>query len=202
MRVVGWTALDSAAISVRNAPDNRHFMRREAREHERLDVAAKIVEVLPRVRFGDTELSRGRFRDLVDRGEERGELVRDPSPLVVGELAEGIDVQLAAGEQRVAGERAVGGPVGVVGDADVDPRLEVAKQPHLVGERIPVRLRLRGPEDDGLVEDDDRVVPAMGQVSMRCPPQVGELRLDSPQERPFFHGVPCPSSRPRPAIRG
>ena len=129
----------------------------------------------------------------MQRGEKRGELVGDPPPFVCGEPAERGGVELPADEDRVAGERAVGGLVDVVGDADLYPRLEVAKQPRLVGEGIPVRLGLGRPEDERLVQDQDGVVPAMGQVTMGRPPQVRELCLDSSQERPFFHAKgACP----------
>lgn len=118
----------------------------------------------------------------MQRGEERGEPVRYALPLRSGEPIERGDVQLPAREKRVAGEGPVGGLVDVVRNADVDSRLEVAKQPGFVRERTPVRLSLGGPEDERLVEDQDRVVPAVRQVPVQRPGNVGELLLDSAQK--------------------
>ena len=90
----------------------------EAREHERLDVTNEILVVLLWVLLGYAALAGHRLRRLMQPGEKRGELVRDPPPFVCEEPAERGGVELPAGEDRVAGERAVGGLVDVVGDAD------------------------------------------------------------------------------------
>ncbi len=111
------------------------------------------------------------------------------SPCRIGESAERGDVQLPTGEKPVASERAVGGLVDVVGNADIDPRLKVAKQPGFVRQRIPVRLGLGSPEDEHLVEDQDGMVPAVRQVPVRCPRDVGKLLPYPPQEQGFFHGA-------------
>ena len=87
----------------------------EAREHERLDVTNEVgLVVLLWVLLGYAALTGHRLRRLMQRGEKRGELVGDPPPVVCGEPAErGSSGRRAdpAAEDRVAGERAVGGLV-------------------------------------------------------------------------------------------